>query len=219
MNPTEIASYLKSHPEFFEEFADVLSSVQLPHPHGGRAISLSERQMLTLREKNKALELRIAELLRFGQENDAILDRLQRWTRGLLLQRNARALPDAMMASLSEIFLVPDVALRVWETADEYADLPMSQAVAPEVVRLANELSRAYVGTPGAPHQPMLALLAHSSAQSVAILPLHRGASAKAFGVIVLASPDPRRFHGGLGTEVLGRIAETASAALTRLLA
>jgi uncharacterized protein YigA (DUF484 family) len=41
----EIAKYLQEHPEFFEEYADLLTSVYVPHPHGSHAIPLSERQV------------------------------------------------------------------------------------------------------------------------------------------------------------------------------
>ena len=67
MNAPDVADYLKNNPDFFEQYAELLSSVNLSHPHGNRAISLSERQIMTLREKNKVLELRLAELLRFGR--------------------------------------------------------------------------------------------------------------------------------------------------------
>ena len=51
MNPSDVAAYLKEHPDFFENYADVVADVMIPHPHGGRAISISERQILTLRER------------------------------------------------------------------------------------------------------------------------------------------------------------------------
>jgi len=219
MNAQDVADYLQSHPEFFDQYAELLNAVSLPHPHGGRAISLSERQMLTLRDKNKALELRLAELVRFGQENDAILDRLQRWTRGLLLQRNTRLLPDALTTSLAEIFAIPSIALRIWETADDFADLPVAQAVPVDVISLANQLREPYVGALTEVHACVRPLLEYLQIQSIALLPLRRGASPQPFGLLVMASSDPRRFHGGLGTEVLSRVGEIASAALTRLLA
>jgi uncharacterized protein YigA (DUF484 family) len=218
MSPQDVAEYLKSHPEFFDQHADLLQAVTLPHPHGGRAISLSERQMLALREKIKALELRLAELVRFGQENDAILERLQRWTRGLLLQRQARALPDALQNSLAEIFTVPQVALRIWDASDDFTDLAATRPVAPEVRTLADQLRLPYVGASAPAYALAIDLLDGPAVESIALLPLRRGAAPAAFGLLVLGSPDARRFHGGMGTEVLARIAETASAALTRLL-
>lgn len=218
MNSQDVAAYLENHPEFFSEHAELLASVTLPHPHGGRAISLTERQMMALREKNKALEKRLADLVRFGQENDAILDRLQRWTRGLLLQRNTRLLPDALTTSLAEIFSIPEVVLSVWEATDDFADLPCAAPVAVELISLANQLDRPYVGVPDERHAAVRALFREREVHSVALLPLRRGGASEAFGVLALGSADAKRFHGGMGTEILARLAETASAALTRLL-
>ena len=55
MRAEEVAGYLQQHPEFFEQYADVLAEIHIPHPHGGRTISISERQILALREKSKQL--------------------------------------------------------------------------------------------------------------------------------------------------------------------
>jgi len=218
MKAREVADYLEAHPEFFDEYVDLLGSLSLPHPHGGRAISLTERQMMTLREKNKTLELKLAELVRRGQEHEAILNRLERWTRGLLLLRNARLLPDGLTTSLAEIFSVPYIALRVWEATDDFADLPCTAPVAVELISFANQLERPYVGAPTEASMQAIGLAGAADVQSAALIALRRGAGPEAFGMIIMASEDPRRFHGGLGTTVLESIGDTASAALTRLL-
>ena len=82
---TDIANYLANTPGFFERHAELLSSIQLSSPHGTRAVSLQERQMDLLREKHKGLEQKIMEMIRHGQENVAIADRLHRYTRALML--------------------------------------------------------------------------------------------------------------------------------------
>jgi uncharacterized protein YigA (DUF484 family) len=69
----DIAHYLARHHDFFEQHPQLLSQMQLPHPHDGQAISLVERQSLMLRERVKALEGRVAEMVRHGQENDGDL--------------------------------------------------------------------------------------------------------------------------------------------------
>ena len=63
MRSEDVAQYLQDNPLFFEEHAEMLSQINLPHPHGGRTISLSERQLLTLRERVKELEKKLSELL------------------------------------------------------------------------------------------------------------------------------------------------------------
>ncbi|MDO6916784.1 DUF484 family protein, partial [Acinetobacter baumannii] len=64
MNERDVADYLLANPEFFARHAELLASVKLANPHGKAAISLQERQMEMLRDKNKLLERRLAELLR-----------------------------------------------------------------------------------------------------------------------------------------------------------
>ena len=61
----------------------------------------------------------------------------------------------------------------------------------------------------------LLVLLSWMLTLPLALLPLHYGDGA--FGMLVLASMDAQRFHGGMGTDFLARIGEVASAALSRL--
>src|SRR6202011_5363039 len=83
MNANDVADYLQQHPEFFAEYADLLAEVHVPHPHGGHAIPIAERQIVTLREKNTQLESKLRELIQFGSENEAISERLHRSTLAL----------------------------------------------------------------------------------------------------------------------------------------
>ncbi|MCB2069277.1 MAG: DUF484 family protein, partial [Ottowia sp.] len=88
MNPItedDIAQFLIHTPDFFERHAELLSAVQLTSPHGGRAVSLQERQAEMLREKIKLLELRLMEMMRHGNENMLIADKVQRWARQMFL--------------------------------------------------------------------------------------------------------------------------------------
>ncbi len=77
----DIADYLANTPGFFERHAELLATIQLTSPHGQRAVSLQERQMEMLRERIKGLEKKIVEMIRNGQDNVAIAERLHRWTR------------------------------------------------------------------------------------------------------------------------------------------
>ena len=78
---TDIANYLANTPGFFDRHADLLASIELTSPHGQRAVSLQQRQMEMLRERIRGLELKIMEMIRHGQENVVIADRVHRFTR------------------------------------------------------------------------------------------------------------------------------------------
>src|SRR5688572_29612475 len=102
MNPDAVASYLKEHPEFFESHADFLADIYIPHPHGGRAIPISERQILTLRERGRQLETKLREVISFGEENDAIGEKVQRLSIAFLAARDLPALLNAVDFNLRE---------------------------------------------------------------------------------------------------------------------
>ncbi|MBP0600353.1 DUF484 family protein [Herbaspirillum sp. LeCh32-8] len=211
-----IAEYLLDHPHFFEEHAELLSTVKLTSPVMGRAVSLQERQMEILREKIRVQELHMADLMRIAQENDEITNKFQSWTRALLLTRNESDLPRALADQLKEIFHVPQVTVRLWNLAEAHAGNWTSESVSEDARIFANGLSAPFCG-PNKDFEAATWLEDGASVKSVAILPLRVGASPDAFGLLVLGSPDPNRFTSDMGTDFLTRIGETASAALACL--
>src|SRR4051794_16209989 len=107
MDPSAVAEYLKQHPQFFEDYADVVAQIFVPHPHGGHAIPLAERQILALRDKNHELESKLRELIRFGTENDAIGEKLHRATLALFAAPDLETTLAVLYHSLKEDFDVP----------------------------------------------------------------------------------------------------------------
>jgi uncharacterized protein len=215
----DIANYLANSPDFFERHAQLLAAVQLTSPHGNRAVSLQERQAEMLREKIKALEHRIMEMVRHGNENMVISERVHRWARALLLVTSSRALPAALLTELQNQFMVPQVALKVWEVDDRYREEPFAQGVSEDAKAFATSLQQPYCGVVSG-LEAVSWLEQPETAVSLALIPLRPGAVngvAPAFGMLVLASPDSQRFQSGMATDFLERIAELASAALARL--
>jgi uncharacterized protein len=213
----DIANYLAQTPGFFERNAELLASIQLLSPHGQRAVSLQERQMEMLREKNKGLELKIIEMIRHGQENMAIADRLHRWTRELLLTHDPADLPEVAVTQLMHQFLIPQAAIRVWGADDAFIGLPFKTPVTPDTQSFASSLTLPYCGL-NSGFEAVSWLADPSTVASMAMIPLRNQLAAPAFGMLVLASPDPTRFSVDMGTEFLMRIGELSSAALSRLL-
>ncbi|MGQ9724139.1 MAG: DUF484 family protein [Tepidimonas sp.] len=212
----DIAQFLVNSPGFFERHAELLASVQLSSPHTGRAVSLMERQVEILRERLRQLELRVAELIRHGQENTGLLDRLHRWTCALLAVDDPAALPAAVCDGLAQGFDVPQVALKLWGVSQRWSDAPFAQGASDDARAFANSLHQPYCGAN--PGVEAVQWLADPAAASLALLPLRRTAGAPAFGLLVLASHDAGRFQASAGTDFLARIADQAAAALSRLL-
>jgi len=213
----DIADYLVHTPAFFERHAELLATIQLTSPHGSRAVSLQERQMEMLRERIKGLEKKIVEMIRNGQDNVAIADRLQRWTRALMLERSAGALPELLLRELKQQFLVPQAALRVWGVADEHAALAMAQGASTDVQTFAESLAQPYCGA-NAGFEAVRWFDDVAAVASLAMVPLRRTPDERAFGLLVLASPDPTRYSADMATDFLSRLGEIAGAALSRLL-
>ncbi len=213
----DIANYLANTPDFFERHAGLLAAVQLTSPHGQRAVSLQERQAEMLREKIKGLELKAAEMIRHGHENTAIADKLQRWTLQLLNTREAASLPEVVTRGIAAHFGVPQVAVKLWGAAADFAALPCAQGASADAPAFATSLSKPYCGA-NRGLEAATWLADPAAAASLALIPLRAGSGPQAFGLLVLASPDAQRFAADMGTDFLERIGELTAAALSRLL-
>jgi uncharacterized protein YigA (DUF484 family) len=215
MKSEDVARYLQDHPEFFDQHAEMLSLITLSDPHSGRAVSITERQLFNLRDKVRALEAKLGELIGFGEENDAISEKVHGLAVALVTATDRASVVRALYSHLGGAFAVPHVALRLWGAGR--GDGHEFDAVADAVKAFASGLQRPYCGT--ASGQESLAWFGDAAGlQSMTQLPL-REPGGSCFGLLVMASEDPQRFHAGLGTLYLERIAEMASAALLRVAA
>jgi len=215
----DIANYLANTPDFFLRHSELLAAVQLTSPHSNRAVSLQERQAEMLREKIKLLEVRIMDMIRHGNDNVLLSDKILRWARGLLLVPQAHTLPGLIAQDIKDQFAVPQVSLRLWGLASEHADADFVQGVSDEAKLFASSLAEPFCGL-NTGFEVVEWLEKPAAASSLALIPLRSGdagSTAPAFGMLVLASMDAQRFHSAMGTEFLARIGEVASAALSRL--
>jgi len=218
MKAEDVARYLAENPDFFDQYSEMLSQISVSNPHGGRAISLSDRQVLTLREKNKVLEAKLSELIQFGEENDAIGDKMHRLALVLLASRELPALLSALYYNLREDFAVPHVALRVWrgyDTAHRAQTVPEFRAVSGELIQYATGLAQPYCGPSGNAEAAGWFGEVASHIRSVALMPLK---DQECFGMLALGSEDVMRFYPEMGTLYLKRLGELAGASLARLL-
>ncbi len=212
----DIAEFLIHTPGFFERHAELLTAVQLTSPHGGRAVSLQERQAEMLRDKIKLLEQRLMEMMRHGNENMLIADRMLRWARQMFLVARPVDLPAVLISEMKSQFSVPQAALKLWDVAEVYAGEPFAQGASDDVRSLASSLTAPYCGV-NAGFDAVRWLDDPQAAASLALIPLRAGAAGPAFGLLILASPDSQRYQAGMATDFLERIAELTSAALSRV--
>src|SRR4029079_19168433 len=140
MDPNDVAHYLKDNPRFFEEFADVIAEIFVPHPHGGHAIPIAERQIVTLREKNSELEERMREMMRLGADNDRLGEKVHRSTLALIAAPDLETTLQVLYQSLNEDFGVPHVASRLWGKVPEQSYLTQRAATSQELREYAHQL-------------------------------------------------------------------------------
>jgi uncharacterized protein YigA (DUF484 family) len=210
MDPNEVAQFLKSNPQFFDQHPQLLESIYVPHPHGGRAIPLTERQIVTLREKLRVLENKLGEFVRFGEDNDAIAEKVHRLSLALLGAKDFAATAHALYFHLREDFSVPHVALRVWGKSLLDGTLE-GTAVDPELRAKAETMGAPQCGpAAGNPYLPLFRE-AQEHIRSIALVPLGQ---TRTMGVLALGSEDPQRFFAEMGTLFLRRIGELTAGAL-----
>jgi len=210
-----IAEYLSTRPDFFEQHADLFATLNVPHPHQARAISLGERQILTLRDRAKEQERRLAQLLYNAGGNERINRAIMQWCARMLAEPDPARIPAHIIRSLGDLFDLPALALRVWDLP-LLADSEFAQDVTPGIRDYAGALEHPYCGPLAG--QEAAAWLGSPPA-SVAIMALRPLAGQAPIGLLVLGSGDPERFTDGMGTAFLETIALLAGAALGRLAA
>jgi uncharacterized protein YigA (DUF484 family) len=216
LNPQAIADFLLQHPNFFNEFPALLAELNIPHPHGTHAVSMSERQLISMRDKVRMLENKLTELIQFGEENDGISDKMQALALALMTTRTPQDILVALTLHLREGFAVPHHALRAWNL------LPDS------VPGLTDPVSQAARDSITAMTQPVCGVLAVNEAidwfgevsphlRAFACIPLRVAPTSAPLGLLVLASEEEKRFYVGMGTLYIERLGQLISAALLRM--
>ena len=216
MKSDEVAQYLQDNPQFFEEHAETISHLVIPHPHGGRTISITERQMLSLRDKNKQLESKMNELLQFGEENDSISEKMHRLGVAMIAASTFQAILHTLNFHLRDDFAIPHVALRLWRRPEGLSELPEFAEVGEELQTFAETLVEPFCGSTAGFETSSWFGDASRHIRSQALIAMRNGGGT--IGMIALGSEDGQRFYAGMGTLYLERLGEMASAALARVL-
>jgi uncharacterized protein len=213
MQEDEIANYLKNNPAFFEKNASLLADIHLPSPHGGGAISLTERQQLAQRDKIAALEERYAELVLNAQENDRIANKMHQFFILLQQAKDFDSIEQLISHKLPEEFNITDTCLRIWAApldADD-ADNLVFKEVPESIQAWINTIHNVYCGE--TPTSIIIDDWFIEPAKSVAVLPLRQSS---VYGYLALASDQEDRFYVGMGTDFLQKLGDQVSAAFSR---
>lgn len=215
-----VARYLQLNPDFFERHQALLARLRLPHMRTGSTISLVERQVEVLRAKQAEIEEKLAEFVRVARANDALAEKIHRFTRRLLRAGGSRERTlEQLEASLREDFDAFHATLVLTSACGvglETAGRRFLRIVAPEDADLKSFESLFASGKPrcGQVRDTQRTFLFGTDAGSigsVALVPLGEKGS---IGLLALGSNDRDRFHPGMSTEFLGRMADLIADAL-----
>lgn len=207
----QVLSFLEDNPDFLLQHA---SRFGLQPIQPTTVVPLAERQVLELREQNRQMENRLSQLMRNAESNDLIISRTHQLALALFRARDLESLIDGLMQSFQQDFSLERCALRLWHPAA--VKLPQVYNGRQAVKRLASNLTGPSCG-PYANDQVLSWFPAEPTLESFAMIPL-KNASGEAFGLLVLASNDPRRFTADMQTHYLTQIGELITITLERLL-
>lgn len=209
LNANDVAEFLVKNPDFFQQHATLFSELRVPHPHEKRAISLGERQILTLRSQNKELSQQLRLLVGHAKSNQKIGEQLHQWSCRMLAEPHAEQLPGHIIRSLTEIFDVDSITMRSWQFIDlGHNDISVKD------IHFIKSLTQPYCGPITSPD---IAAWLSEPAQSMAIVPLFLASAEDCIGALVMGSQDSQRFTIDMETDFLVRIGELCAAALSRL--
>jgi uncharacterized protein YigA (DUF484 family) len=217
-----VAAFLQQNPDFFDRHAALLSKLNLPHNRGASTVSLVERQVQVLREKNQKLEDRLRELIEVARSNDALANKIHSLACRLIHVRGGSALIDVLESSLREDFGASEWLILVARGRESELGrlsnrhLRVVDASAPELKMFETlfESAKPRCGQIRDSQRDYLFGAGTVEIGSAALVPLGRQPSS---GLLAIGSPDTERFHPAMSTEFLARIGDLVSEAVGAL--
>ena len=197
LDPKDVEAFLRANPNFLQDRPGLLAVLNLPHGGEG-AVSLVERQVSVLRERNIASRQKINALSDIGRENDRLLEATRRTVLALLSGVNRQELAKIWREQLTETFKA-ELGTLVWITGEPNSD--SSESVAGKLIRQGESFSG--VLRP----EEMKALFAIDASEgSAALSPIRVGS--EILGVLAVGARDSQRYHQKDGTLFLDYLAE-----------
>lgn len=217
LEPEQIAAYLRENPDFFEQHHDLLAEISLPH-ESGSAVSLVERQVAILRERNMDMRHRLSKLLDNARDNDKLFDKTKRLVLSLLEGQDMGDIIDALHYSFDKDFNIHFTSVILFGNPEK---VPSSQAHVVSIAEAREHVgpllknSRAVCGTLGSKEMEFIFGEHASEIGSVATVPLIHGS---VFGLLSIGNRDPQYYRSSMGTLFLSYIAEVLNRLLPKYL-
>ena len=220
LSEAEVHSYLKRNPDFFERHATLLSSLRLPHATGA-AVSLVERQVSVLRQKDLKLERKLKELLEVARTNDTLAGKIHQVALELLRTRDLRQTLEAIEEALRTAFGADHSVLVMFGDPGSVGGLNGGRFFRamdrndPSLKPFATFLvsSNPRCGQVRDAQRDFLFGQQTNEVGSAALVPLGKKCEV---GFLAIGSADANRFHPGMSFDFLARLGELIAVALKR---
>ncbi|MEE1891583.1 DUF484 family protein [Pseudomonas otitidis] len=213
LDAESVAAYLRQHPEFFVDHEKLIPELRIPH-QPGEAVSLVERQVKLLRERNIEMRHRLSQLMDVARDNDRLFDKTRRLVLDLLDANTLEEVVGAIEDSLRHEFQVPFVSLILFSDSTLPVGRSVSSAEAHQAIGGLLVAGKTICGVLRA-HELEFLFGAEEGAKvgSAAVVSLnHQGQH----GLLAIGSPDPQHYKSSLGTLFLSYIAEVLARVLPR---
>lgn len=215
-----VQQYLQQNSDFFERNSELLNSLQLPHITGG-AVSLVERQVSTLRKKDRKLELQLQELLSAARANDLLAAKIHKLTLALLATADLKATVAIIESALRTGFDADQSILVLFGAPALFNDIDVGRFFRPIERRdaalnafdtfLSSNTPRC--GQVRDSQRDFLFGKNTDEVGSAALVPLGKHSE---IGFLAIGSADANRFHPGMSIDFLTRLGELIAGALKR---
>jgi uncharacterized protein len=210
-----IAAYLQAHPDFFERHLSLLGNLRLPHSPGGPAISLVERQVSVLRQKNIKLEHRLKELVDVARGNDLLAGKIHALAMFLLEAPDRQTIVSILEEQLRISFSADQAVLVLFDGSSDSGGRFLrivdrdDPQISPFKTFLQSNAPRC--GQVRDAQRDFLFGQGNIEIGSVALVPLGQKSE---LGFLAVGSRDSEHFHPGKSIDFLARLGELVSCAL-----
>ena len=197
LDPKAVEAFLRAHPNFLQDRPGLLAALNLPHGGEG-AVSLVERQVSVLRERNIASRQKLAELSDISRENDRLLDATRNTILALLAGENRADLSRIWLHQVTDTFHAEMGAL-LW--LDESSGSAGEAPLASKLIRLGESFSGVL-----RPDEMQAVFGTDATEGSAALVAIRSGGDD--IGVLGVGSHDTQRYRAEDGTLFLDYLAE-----------
>lgn len=201
LDATAVAEYLRQHPEFFVDNEELIPELRIPHQMG-TTVSLVERQVKLLRERNIEMRHRLSELMDVARDNDRLFDKTRRLVLDLLDASTLEEVVSSVEDSLRHGFKVHFVSLILYSETPHPVGRTVAQGEAQHAIGSLLAGGKTVCGALRPHELNFLFGDDGSKVGSTALVTLNH------HGLLAIGSRDPQQYKSSVGTLFLSYIAD-----------